>query len=498
MPSRAAVSAGHPAVTDAALTVLRAGGNAFDAAVAAGFAGAVAEPSLTSLAGGGFLLARPRDEDALLFDFFVDVPGLGRPSPRDPLDGMTAVTIRFRGDDQVFHVGAGSLAVPGALAGYLHVHARLGRLDLASVVRPAIALARDGVVLGAGQAAVVRLLEPIMTLEPDGRARYGGREGRPFADDQRVTNEPLAAFLEDVAAGRRRGFGDPDLGPRLVADLTARGGRITQEDLAAHRVIERAPLSATFGGWRVLTNPAPSYGGELVVRALTALETGPEPLGATRSAGRLTRLTDVLDAVTRWHRARDVRDADPAASTPHRPNARRGTTHVSVVDGDGNLAAMTTSNGATSGVHLADTGVMANNVMGEADLHPHGFGHLAAGTRIGSMMAPMLVERPGHPTVALGSGGSERIRSALTQVVVALVHDGLDLDAAVRVPRLHPGDDAVQLEPGHDADAVAALASQRAVNVWAAPDLYFGGVNAVATDGDHAADPRRGGSSGRA
>lgn len=478
--------------------MLRAGGNAYDAAVAAGFAGAVAEPSLTSLAGGGFLLAVPRGDDAVLFDFFVDVPGLGRSAPEDPLDGMTAVTIRFRGDEQVFHVGAGSLAVPGALAGYLHVHARLGRLDLAEVVRPAIALARSGVVLGAGQAAVVRLLEPIMTLEPEGRARYGGRDGRPFADDQRVTNEPLAAFLEDVAAERRRGFGDADLGPRIVADLAARGGRLTLDDLAAHRVIEREPLDVTVSGLRIRTNPSPSYGGELVVRALAALGSDPTALGAAGSAVRLGRLTDVLDEVTRWHRERGTVERDAVGGTPQRPNARRGTTHVSVVDDDGNLAAMTTSNGATSGVHLADTGVMANNVMGEEDLHPLGFGRLPPGMRIGSMMAPTVIQRAGHPAVALGSGGSERIRSALTQVVALMVHDGYGLAAAVGAPRLHPGADAVQLEPGHDAGAVAALAAIRPVNVWDAQDLYFGGVNAVDAHGGHAADPRRGGASGTA
>lgn len=487
MPVRAAVAAGHPAVTAAGLEVLRAGGNAFDAIVAAGFAAAVAEPSLTSLAGGGFLLAAPRGTDPVLVDFFVDSPGLGGPPPEDPLTGMEAAIVRFHGEDQVFHVGPGSIAVPGCLAGYLHAHARFGRLELERVVAPSVALARDGVVLGRGQAAVVRLLEPIMTREPEGRARYGGPEGAPFGDDQRVVNLALAEFLLDVGAGRRRGFDDADLGPRIVTELGARGGRLTLADLATHRVIEREPLVATFGDVRLVTNAPPSYGGEVVARALAALLGAPERLGAPGSAVRLARVAEVIEEVSRWHRER----------SEHAPNARRGTTHVSVVDAEGNRAAMTTSNGSNSGVHLADTGILANNVMGEEDLHPHGLGTLGPGVRVGSMMAPTLLERRGSPTVVLGSGGSERIRSALSQVIVALVHDGLPLAQAVRGPRLHPSAGVVQLEPGHDPAAVAALAATRPVTVWEAQDLYFGGVNAVDTDGGHVADPRRGGSSAR-
>jgi gamma-glutamyltranspeptidase / glutathione hydrolase len=165
------VAAGHPATVEAAVEVLRAGGNAFDAAVAAGFAAAIAEPGLSSLAGGGFLLARTGGGEEVLFDFFVDTPGRG--SGRDGTEPrLRPVTVRFKGADQVFHVGHGSVAVPGCLAGYLHVHHRLGRLPLAEVVAPATALARDGVVLGPQQAGVVRLLEPILTASAEGRARY--------------------------------------------------------------------------------------------------------------------------------------------------------------------------------------------------------------------------------------------------------------------------------------------------------------------------------------
>jgi gamma-glutamyltranspeptidase/glutathione hydrolase len=479
------VAAGHPVTLAAARDTLARGGNAFDAAVAAGFAAAVAEPSLTSLAGGGFLLAAPRGADEVLFDFFVDTPGRGHEGP-----GATTVpvTVRFPGADQDFHVGHGAIATPGCLAGYLHVHDRLGRLELAEVVAPAIVAAREGVVLGPGQAAVVRLLEPIMTREPAGRALYGGPGGTRFGDDQRVVNLGLAGFLEDVAAGRRRGFGDDDLAPRIADEVRRGGGVLGVEDLASYRVIEREPLVAVIAGARVATNPAPSFGGELVVAALRMIEDPAAPRGAPGTAARAVRLADVLDAIDRAHRTR-------APEATPRPVSRRGTTHVSVADSEGNVASMTTSNGSTGGVHLADTGVMANNIMGEEDLHPHGFGVLPAGVRVGSMMAPTIVRHPGRPTVALGSGGSERIRSALTQVLTALLLDDADLDVAVDAPRMHVASDTVHLEPGCDDEVVAALVATRTVNVWPAKDLYFGGVNAVTDAGAHVGDARRGGTS---
>jgi gamma-glutamyltranspeptidase/glutathione hydrolase len=491
-----AVAAGHPATLRAALDALAAGGNAFDAAVATGFTAAVAEPTLSSLAGGGFLLAVPVGGDPVLHDFFVDAPGLGAGADASGPDRAGAaagtsglhgdpVVVRFHGAEQIFHVGAASVAVPGCLAGYLHVHARHGRLPLADLVRPAARLAREGVVLGGGQAAVVRLLEPIMTREQAGAARYGrGPDGQPFADDRVVRDELLAAFLDDIADGRRTSFADPDLAPAIVAGLAADGGILTLADLAAYRVVEREPLVVALDGPHgratLRTNPEPAFGGRLVGEALTALVDLPlERRGRHAEGARLVALAEVLAHVSERHRR------------------SRGTTHVSIVDAEGNVASMTTSNGSNSGVHLAGTGVMANNIMGEEDLHPGGTGHSLPGMRIGSMMAPSVLERAGRPTVVLGSGGSERIRSALTQTIAALALDDVALAEAVLGPRLHVTGGVVQLEPGLDPDAVTILEGAWPVNRWSATDLYFGGVHAVDVAGHHVGDPRRGGVSDR-
>ncbi len=484
---RGVVAAGHADTVAAAIEILRAGGNAYDAAVAAGFAAAVAEPGLSSLAGGGFLLARTapsrdRPPEEILFDFFVDTPGRGR-DRRDEPPRLTPVTVRFKGADQVFHVGHGSVAVPGCLAGYLHVHARLGRLPLREVVAPAVRFADQGVVIGPQQAAVVRLLEPILTSTDEGRGRYLV-DGGAYTDDAIMVNRPLSAFLAAVGDGTIRGFDDPDLAATIEADMVAAGGILTAEDLRAYRVIERRPLAAWHRGARLLTNPPPSYGGTLIARALTALSTqGVAPPSGSGAA--LRQMADTLDEVTRFH-------------TAPRLLSTKGTTHVSIADDEGNLASMTTSNGSCSGVIFPGTGVMANNIMGEEDLHPAGFHSAAAGERVGSMMSPSILVPADDEPVVLGSGGSERIRSALTQVLVALLDHGVSLPEAVAAPRIHWDGSAVQVEPGFPDDALEELAADRPINVWNDTDLFFGGVHAVRPSGICVGDQRRGGSTATA
>lgn len=451
-----------------------------DAVLAAGFAAAVSEPGLTSLGGGGFLLVRLADQPPQLLDFFVDAPGNGRPI-RDLEPHFVAVVVRFLGAEQVFHVGAGSVAVPGCLPGYLTAHRRWGRLPLAEVVAPAQRLGRDGVVLEPTQAEVVGLLTDILTLTAEGRQVMAPAGRLPGAGDL-VRNRPYADLLDAVADGAVSGFTDP-AALTWMADAMRDGGLVTDADLTGYATVIRTPIAAHYRGHRLVTNPPPSFGGSIVTDALTALDAG----GLFRS-----------DADLALRSVRALADATEAQKRKRStPTSATGTTHVSVADAEGNLAAMTTSNGSCSGVFLPGTGIQLNNVMGESDLHPEGFHATRPGTRISSMMAPSLLELSDGRVVALGSGGSERIRSALTQVVINVVDRGLELTDAVLAPRIHADGDAIQVEPGHSDAVVAALGAGGRVNVWAKPNLYFGGTHGVVLHPDGrvaaAGDPRRDG-----
>jgi gamma-glutamyltranspeptidase/glutathione hydrolase len=490
------VAAGHPAVCDAAQEVLRAGGNAFDAVVGAGFAGAVVEPALTSLGGGGFLLARTGEAETTLFDFFVDTPGRGLPTAElEP--HFVPVTVRFPASEQSFNVGLGSVAVPGNLKGLLHVHGRLGRLPLAEVVAPAVALSRAGVVLNSHQAYFLELLTPIMTLTEAARAIFEPA-GSALCEGDRHSNPELASFLEDLPRGAERAFYEGELGERVASDMHAGQGLLTREDLAAYRVVERRPLELPYRGLRILTNPAPAFGGRLLALSLSLLESldpsGVSPGSATHLHALATLMCEV-DALRDdgWLAPETVPETRRHSAAARVRRASGGTTHVSVCDAEGNAASMTTSNGEGSGYLAPGTGVMLNNMLGEDDLHPDGFHASPPGDRVSSMMSPSLLLEGAQLRLAIGSGGSKRIRTALLQVLCAIIDFGTSVEEAVRAPRVHWDGATLQVEPGFSDGTVASLRQRWPVNVWPECSVYFGGVNAVSPSGHAAGDPRRGG-----
>jgi gamma-glutamyltranspeptidase/glutathione hydrolase len=171
----------------------------------------------------------------------------------------------------------------------------------------------------------------------------------------------------------------------------------------------------------------------------------------------------------------------------------RGTTHVSVADHKGNCASMTCSNGEGSGYFAPGSGVMLNNMMGEDDLHPDGFHSGEPGERVFSMMSPSLLLKDGHVQLVIGSGGSKRIRTAVSQVLKQVVDFNRPLQQAVDAPRLYLDEDCLQIEPGFSESAVAAVKDRLPVNIWPEKDVYFGGVHAVIPGVEGAGDPRRGG-----
>jgi gamma-glutamyltranspeptidase/glutathione hydrolase len=487
-PGAAAVAAGSATAADAAARVLDSGGNAVDAALAATVAAAIAEPGLTSLGGGGFLMARSPSGDLRLFDFFVAAPGIGAGSA---VPEMHEVVVRFAGADQVFHCGPGSVAVPGLVDGVVAAHRALGRAPLAQVLAPAIDAARAGVPVEPAQAQVLALLAEVFALTLES-ARIYTDDGRPLREGDRLDNPDLADLLLAVADGAITGVASSALAEPLLGTMHG-GAAIHAADLAAYRVIERSPRVQPLPSWAgtgfmLATNPPPSFGGSVVAGALAALPGA----GYPERRSWLPRL--VAEATDR------IKQELPAGQ-----DSVRGTTHVSVVDRDGAAASVTTSNGSCSGVVVPGTGIQLNNMLGEEDLQPGGLHSGRPGDRLRSMMAPSVLVGGDGSVTALGSGGSERIRTAIARVVHALA-SGVGLHEAVLAPRMHL-DDAGLLhhEPGIDPGELAAAQQVIAgsgpvaqVNAWADRDLYFGGVNAVQrrADGSVVAigDPRRGGS----
>ena len=480
-----------------------------DAAVCAVLTSFATESPLTGFGAGGFMLVHMGGESALL-DFFVEVPGRGGTDHREDL---VPVSVHFDETPQVFNIGASSCGVPGTAAGLAEALERFGSMRMGDLVGPGVRLAREGVEVSAMQAYLFEVLEPILTEFEETRRLYapGGRilgEGDVFRFPE------LADALELYAAEGPEPFYRGDVARAIAEWVTARGGTLSLEDMAAYEPVSRTPVAARFRGTEILTNPPPSSGGILICLCLELLERrgscAVDDVVAAMAMANRARLEDFhrrlyepafdrafleparLDALAaeldRWPRADD-----------RAPGGSGSTTHLTVVDGDGGCATVTCSNGTGSGMLVPGTGVHVNNMLGEEDLNPLGFHMLEPGTRMTSMMAPTVVLRDGALEVALGSGGSNRIRSAVLQVILRLVADGMLAQAAVEAGRVHFEEGVVQAEPGVDEQALARL-ERNGIPVarWRRPNLFFGGAQTVARDPvsgrlSGGGDPRRGG-----
>jgi len=512
-PLGGAIAAGHPLTAEAGLEMLRQGGNAFDAAAAAVLTSWVVESPLTSPAGGGFLLAYTAERQAQLFDFFTQTPRQRRSPPLD----FYPVGVNFGGAVQEFHIGLASMAVPGALKGIHAVHQRLGRLPFGAVAEPAIHYAERGVVLNDFQAYCLQILAPILTASTEGRAIYAPQGSLAQAGDVlhfRDLAETLRGWVRHGIEGLYQG----EMAQQLAADCRQRGGHLSLEDLAHYRVQGRSPLQIRYRGHTLLTNPPPSSGGALIAFALALLETqdlGAMGFGSDRHLATLATAMALTNAARKDGYDDHIHSADIAqrflgldhvqpyqAELTNAVNRWGSTTHISVLDAEGNAASVTTSNGEGSGYLIPGTGIMVNNMLGEEDLNPAGFHRWAENVRMSSMMAPTLVLREGRPEVVLGSGGSNRIRTAILQVISNILDFGMAAPAAVSSPRIHWEQGRLSLEPGFDPGAVERLARYRPAiaqeqTQWQAPSMFFGGVHTVmARAGDRfagAGDERRSG-----
>ncbi|MEX0923448.1 MAG: gamma-glutamyltransferase [Rhodovibrionaceae bacterium] len=510
-----AVACGHPATAAAAREILEDGGTAFDAVLAALCAAAVAEPVLSSLGGGGFLLAQTAEGERRLYDFFVDTP---REKRRAEEISFYPVLADFGTATQEFHIGLGAAAVPGAVKGLFAIHADLGSLPMARLIAPAARLAREGVELRAGDAFIHKVVEPIATAHDDTKALLCGSDGRLLTQGERLRNPALAEALEALAEeGERLLYAGP-WGAALVALSQQEGGQLTQADLAGYRVERRRPLIQRYRTAELATNPPPSTGGLLICFALGLLAErslapgdfgSPEHLRLLGEAMELTARArgesglneaegaDEAEAAAQWLLDPELRRRY-AAEIGARPTTARGTTHISVADGAGNIAAMTLSNGEGCGRTLPGTGIVLNNMLGEEDLNPRGFHTWPPGTRIGSMMAPSLVGLPGGGIAALGSGGSNRIRTAILQVLSNLIDFAMPPEEAIAAPRLHIERGLANAEDGFSESGLAGLQDLGCETLlWPQGNLFFGGVHLVrrGRDGGLSAvgDPRRGG-----
>ncbi len=482
--------------------------------MAAAFAATQAEPVLASLGGGGFMLARPEHGAPTLFDFFVHTP-----KRKQDEASLYPIMADFGTVQQEFHIGQGSIATPGMVKGLLEAHSALGRMPIEELVDPACRLAREGIKLSPLQGYIFEVVGPIFRAtetchqlfeSPDG-------SGHLIREGELLKNPALADFLEALAREGDDLFYRGEIAETVARDCAQQGGHLSRDDFEAYKVHRRDPLMVEYRGAKVLTNPPPSTGGLLIAFALGLLEDADLSSAGFGSSAHLEQLVEAMGLTNqaRIESGLGLNDdaseklLNPAFLEAYRqqvqgaPRAHRGTTHISVVDTEGNAAAMTLSNGEGSAYVAPGTGMVLNNMLGEEDINPLGLGGWPPDTRMSSMMAPSIVLKRDGSEVALGSGGSNRIRTAILQVVMALVDFGFSVEEAVSLPRVHFEGGLLNIEPGFQSDAVVGLQGVYENNrLWDQLNLFFGGVHAVSFDRGRGVrgaalsgggDPRRGG-----
>jgi len=476
--------------TDAGLRVLRAGGNAVDAAVAVGFALAVTHPSAGNLGGGGFMLIRFADGRTTFLDFRERAP---EKASRDMYLGPDGQPTQ----DSL--TGWRAPAVPGTVRGFEFASKKYGRKKWAELLAPAVELAAKGFPVSYGLAQSLRGAKKLAQFPESKHIFLKG--GLFYQPGERLVQPELAATLRGLAATGARDFYEGETARRLVTAMQANGGLWTARDLADYTVVERKPLTGRYRGCEIVSAPPPSSGGVGVLEMLGMLEgTGYEKPGAGSAAvahylaevmrryyaDRAAYLGDpdfvrvpVAGLLDPAYLARRRQSIDPQRATPStqlgagRPPGEESTetTHYSVVDAEGHAVAVTyTLNGGYgSGVTPAGVGFLLNNEMDDFAAKPgvpNMYG-LIQGERNAieprkrplSSMTPTIVLKDGKLYLVLGSPGGPRIISTVLQVLINVLDFGMNLQEAVDWPRLHHQwlPDRLLMEPGFSPDTVALL-----------------------------------------
>ena len=484
----AKVSAEEPLAVDAGVAVLKAGGNAVDAAVAMGFALAATLPRAGNLGGGGFALVRMAGGAADFVDFRERAPekatrtmylGPDGSATRDSIEGWRAV------------------GVPGTVRGLEFLHRKWGTKPWKDLVAPSVALARDGFVVSWGLEGEIRSKRDLLNRFPESKRIYAGLQ----AGDKFVQPE-LAATLERIRSHGAAGFYEGETARRLSKEMREHGGLITESDLKKYRVAVRKPLLGRYKDLDIITSPPPSSGGIGLLQMLGMLE-GTQY--AASGAGAADTIHYVAEAMRRFYadRSEFIADPDfvripvrsllepayisrlrasidPARATPSgrvRPGAgatfgeSSETTQISIVDAQGNCVSLTYTLNASfgSGVTAPGLGFLLNNEMDDFTAKPgtpNYFGlvqgernAIQPGKRPLSSMVPSIVLRGGKPYIVIGGPGGARIPSSVLQVLLNIVDHKLNVQDAVDRPRFHHQwqPDELSMEPGFSPDTIRLL-----------------------------------------
>lgn len=462
------VSAQHLA-TQVGVEVLKRGGNAVDAAVAVGYALAVAYPAAGNLGGGGFMTIQFADGRKTFLDFRETAPKGATVDMYLDKDGKVVAGLSTKG-----HLAVG---VPGSVAGMEYAREKYGTMKRADVIAPALQLAEDGFVLDRGDIQMLDSAVDDLRQDPPSAAIFLNN-GKPFQVGERLVQHELAETLREISKRGTDGFYKGWVGAAIVAASQAGKGLLVQEDLDNYRVRELAPVECDYRGYHVVSAPPPSSGGVVICETLNILEGYPlRELGyhsaqavhyqieAMRHAyvdrnsylGDPDFVKNPLERLLDKNYAAKIRAAiDPARAGVSRdikpgvpPHEGSNTTHYSIADKAGNAVSVTYTLNDWFGakVTAAKTGVLLNDEMDDFTAKvdvPNLYGlvqgqsnAIVPGKRPLSSMSPTIVSRDGKPVIVMGTPGGSRIITAVLLTMINAIDYGMNAQEAVDMPRFH-------------------------------------------------------------
>jgi len=530
--SRAMVAADHRLASAVGVEILRQGGNAVDAAAATSLAVCVVNPSSCGIGGGGFMLIHlARSGRTLALDYRETAPAAARPD-MFVQDGKVVPELSRKGGLAV--------GVPGEVAGLAAAVERFGRLPWRQIVEPARRLAADGFAIETHLAQEIDRQQAAMREQPDLARTFLHADGSPLRTGEILRRPQLAATLGVIAQRGARAFYSGPIAAELVAAVQRDGGVMTLDDLARYRPIWREPLVGSYKGHEILTMPPPSSGGGVLLQVLGILRDDvPQPGNPAGDAHLLAEAMKhgfadrarfygdpdfhpvPLPRLLAPFNLRDLRariaydGTQPRDTYGSREGASavavddHGTSHLSVLDTEGNAVACTTTINTSFGALRmgGETGILLNNEMDDFSAQPgvpNLFGlvgaeanAVAARKRPLSSMTPTIVTKDGEVVLVAGGSGGPFIISGTLQVLLHMIDGNLTANDAVAAPRIHDQwmPPYLGVEPGitsglrdtlasygHPVKEIPSMGSIQAIRVYRAPRLLEG-----------AADPRKGG-----
>jgi gamma-glutamyltranspeptidase / glutathione hydrolase len=518
------VVAAHPLAARAGVDILKKGGNAVDAAAATALALGTVTPAFCGIGGGGFGLVRVASEERAIFVDFRERAPL---ASKEDMFRISRTGNVFRDENSI---GYKSVAVPGSVAGHSLMIEKYGRLPLKDVLEPATRYARRGFEVSRTMAFVWK--RSVSKLRPfrESRTIYL-RRGRPYREGDKIRLRDLAKSFASIARRGPDEFYNDRISKMISEDMASNDGRLSHEDLERYTPTIRDPIRSTYGDYEVLSAPPPSSGGAIVLQTLNMLE-GYQLKGLGHNSPRALHL--ISEALMRSCNSIRPRICDPdfsqipmselvskdiarkaaasimpdkasnsIESSGIRPADASNTSHLTVIDEERNVVALTESVESYfgSGVVVPGTGILLNDTMGDFEASPGHLNSVEPWKVPMSSMCPTLVMKDGRPFMAVGSAGATRIVSSVLQTILNILEFDMSAESAVAAPRFHTQDSLIQVESGIERGSVEKLREMGHLVESKRPSsarLYFGGVHAALVRSENGeleggADPRRDG-----